>query len=122
MPLELTYHPARPHNHRLRRVLAAIWRRRFTASAVLLALLYLGAYAGLRVNRVLVHQHYIRWDSDANPGFPTGGGYVEEHDIGRGSNLDATGRPTVDPMTRAARALFFPLVRAECWYWGRSRR
>ena len=120
MPLELTYQPSRLRHHAVQRVLATIWRRRFTALLVLLVSLYVSAYAGLRVSRVLVHQHYLRWNSDANPGFPTGGGYVEEHDIGRGSNLDATGRPTVDPLTGAARALFFPLIRAECGYWRRS--
>jgi hypothetical protein len=117
MPHELHYQRRGSRDRPAQRIVAAILPHRFATTAVLLAFLYVATYAALRVSRVLVHQWYFRWDEDANPGFLMRGAQVEEHNIGRGSFFDGRGNPTNDSLSRTARAVFFPLVWAECWYW-----
>jgi hypothetical protein len=117
MPHELNYQRRGSHDRLTRHVVAAILRHRFAATAVLLAFLYVATYAALRVSRVLVHQYYFRWDEDANPGSLWRGAMVDEHNIGRGSFFDGRGNAANDSLSRAARAVFFPLVLVECWYW-----
>jgi hypothetical protein len=79
-------------------------------------ILYAAVYCTLRATRVLVHRNYLYWDEDA-PQYTTGGGYIEVDDVGHGSVFNENGLPVNSRADRFCRFTFYPLVKAEEWYW-----
>jgi hypothetical protein len=117
MRLRLSYEPATGRNAAGRRLRARLLHSRL-ARIMFVAMFFAAVYCGLRVTRVLVHRNYLYRDEDA-PGYVTGGGYVEIHDVGHGSVFNEHGRPINGRLDRVCRVLFYPFVKAEEWYWRR---